>query len=88
MAELKCPNCQAGPVMAGADGRMICPKCGGSFVWKEGDIKLVGAGEYDELKGQVKQLTEDIRGLRDIIAQPGKPESLPDPAGDDEDDDL
>ena len=87
MADLKCPNC-SGPVVAGKEGEMVCTSaaCGGRFVWKDGDRKLAGVGDFDKLRGDVDQLRSDFASLKG--AQPADPEKPAKPAetADDEDD--
>jgi hypothetical protein len=88
MAQLKCPNCGA-DVIAGKDQRMICTKCGGSFAWQEGDVKLVGVGEYEKLAGVVEQNAKDIEQLKAALPKPVEPAAAEEPpTGDEEDDDL
>lgn len=79
--ELKCPNCGAVAVPK-EDGSCVCPKCGGTFSFKDGEAHLANVGEYDQLKGKVDQLEAGQAELRELL---GKPEPPPaDPADPDE----
>jgi len=88
MADLKCPNCGSATV-AGDDGRRICTHsaCGGSFVWKDGDARLVATGEYEALKGRVEQLEKRLTAPLVAASGPEPPATQADDEEDDEQDD-
>ena len=71
--DLKCPNCGAAAV-AKEGGGLVCPACGGTFTFQEGEARLTGVGEYDRLKGQVEKLEADQAAIRELL---GKPEEIP-----------
>jgi transcription elongation factor Elf1 len=55
-ADLKCPNCGSAGVAGKQTGELVCSQCGGTFTFKEGEARLAGLDEYDQLKGKVEQL--------------------------------
>jgi uncharacterized Zn finger protein (UPF0148 family) len=91
MSDLKCPNCGADSV-AGKDGRRICPACGGSFKFEAGENRLVGVGEFDQLKKQVEDQQATIAELTARLAgeepTPAEPDGDQDEGDDDDEGDL
>ncbi len=78
--ELHCPNCGAACVPK-EDGSTVCPSCGGTFHFKEGEAHLVDVGEYDRLKGKVNQLEAGQAELRELLGKPAaKPDDPSDPS--------
>jgi len=92
--ELKCPNCGAGAVEKEGGG-LVCPACGGTFTFREGEARLEGIGEYERLKGKVDQIEAHQAEIDALLGKPPDPTDDPpeDPAkpgqepDDDEDDD-
>jgi ribosomal protein S27AE len=80
--DLTCPNCGAAAV-GKQDGSCVCPECGGTFTFQEGEARLAGVGEYDQLKGDVDQLKAGQEELRQLV---GPPIPLPADLADDADD--
>lgn len=77
MAEkkVKCPNCGTECILK-EDGSAVCAGCGGTFTFQEGEARLAGIGEYDQLKKDV----DDIKARQDLIDAvhgPGKGTVLP-----------
>lgn len=92
--ELKCPNCGAAAVQK-QDGCCVCTnkECGGTFTFKEGEARLAGVGEYEQLKGKVEQIEAHQAEIDELVGRKPKPdEILPDdppadPHGNDPEDD-
>jgi uncharacterized Zn finger protein (UPF0148 family) len=57
--ELKCPNCGAAAVPK-EDGSLVCPTCGGTFTFKEGEARLAKAGEFDQVKADIEELKKRV----------------------------
>lgn len=90
---LKCPGCGSDGV-PGADGKVVCSACGGSFTFTEGEARLADVAEFDQLKKKVEEQSTEISELKKQLGQeptPAKPsedppEDLPeDEEADDED---
>ncbi len=79
--ELKCPNCSAACVPK-EDGSCVCPKCGGTFHFKEGEAHLVNVGEYSQLAGKVDRLEAGQAELRELLGKPAAPPADPADAAD------
>ncbi len=58
--ELKCPNCGSPAAAAEAGKKIVCTSCGGSFVFEQGEAKLAGVGEIDQIKADVEELKKRL----------------------------
>lgn len=88
--ELKCPNCGT-PAVGFEDGKVVCVHCGGTFTFVEGEARLAGVGEYDQLKETVESHAADIDELKQrlpasVPADAPDEDEEPDGEGDDQDD--
>jgi uncharacterized Zn finger protein (UPF0148 family) len=94
----KCPNCDATLVLD-KDGRGICPECGGTIEFRGPKPKVVGAGEFDQVKGEVSTLRETVGRIAkqlgldaeadESLKPAGKPAARPESeSGDEEDEDV
>ncbi len=65
--DLHCPNCGPDHKLVWKDnGDCVCPTCNGTF-HPGPEPKLVGIGEFDELKGKVTKLEADNAELRELL---------------------
>jgi len=61
--KMRCPNCGAG-VALDKQGKAICSECGGSFAWQDAKAKLVGVGDFDQVKGEIGTLRESVEAIK------------------------
>lgn len=73
MHATKCPNCDATLVLD-KDGRGICPECGGTIEFRGPKPKVVGAGEFDQVKGEVSTLRETVGRIAKQLGLDEKPD--------------
>lgn len=78
--DLKCPNCGVAAI-EGETG-LVCPKCGGTFTFTEGEARLAGVGEYDQLKGRVDAMEAHQAELDELLGR--NKDGAPGPADPDE----
>ena len=65
--DLDCPNCGPGHKLVSKDnGDGVCAACGGTF--RPGpEPKLVGVGEFDEIKGRLSKIESENKELRELL---------------------